>query len=390
MRIAILSRGPGLYSTRRLKEACLQRGHECKVLDTLRFGIDVEQGDPGLFFKGKALRPYDAVIPRIAAPITFYGCAVVRQFEQMGVYCINPSHAISVSRDKLRSIQVMSRHRIGFPKTMFAKDKQTVLRALQEVGTPAVIKLLEGTQGIGVILAESRKVAEAIMETLQEAAGQNVLVQQFVPESKGRDVRAVVVGGRVVAAMRRSAQGDEFRSNVHRGGSVEGIELDEEYTRTAVLAAQVMGLRFAGVDMLEGPDGPLVIEVNSSPGLEGIEAATGHDVAGEVVQLIEDEVTLPEVDINQRLSLRNGYGVTEFQISPESPLAGQSIKQSGLREREVIVLSINRGGHAISAPIASEQILAGDVLLCYGKLLTLKGLVPPRKPRKRKRKPASR
>jgi len=391
MRIAILSRGPKLYSTRRLKEACASRGHEVLVLNPMRFAIDVQRGKPALYYKDRPLRDYDAVIPRIGASITFFGTAVVRQFEQMGVFCLNPSHAISVSRDKLRSIQVLSRHRIGFPKTTFVKDKQQILTALGRVGTPTVVKLLEGTQGIGVILAEDRKVAEAVTETLQQAAGQNVLLQQFVKESRGKDIRALVIGGRVVAAMRRKAVGDEFRSNVHRGGQVEPVQLDEEYERTAIHAAQIMGLRMAGVDMLESNDGPMVMEVNSSPGLEGIESATNIDVARTVVELIEEEVLFPEIDIRQRLTLQAGYGVLEIPVPAESELAHKSVRETGLRDRDAIVLSITREGVTIPNPKESREILPGDVLLCFGKSLTLRGLVPPRAPkgRKRRKKPAT-
>ena len=392
MRIAILSRGPRLYSTRRLKAACIERGHEALVLNPMRFAIDVQRGKPSLHYRDRLLRDYDAVIPRIGASITFFGTAVVRQFEQMGVFCVNPSHAISVSRDKLRSIQVLSRHRIGFPKTTFVRDKRQVLTALDRVGTPTVLKLLEGTQGVGVILAEDRKVAEAVMETLQQAAGQNVLLQEFVKESRGKDIRALVVGGRVVAAMRRRAVGDEFRSNVHRGGQVEPVELDEEYERTAIHAAQIMGLRLAGVDMLEGNDGPMVMEVNSSPGLEGIEAATQVDVARAVVDLIEEEVLFPEIDIRQRLTLQAGYGVLEIPVSQESELAHKTVKDTGLRDRDAIILSISREGITIPNPKESREILPGDVLLCFGKSLTLRGLTPPRAPRrsrKRRRPPAA-
>ena len=386
MRICILSRGPRLYSTRRLKEAATSRGHDALVLNTMRFGIRVEQGHPHLYFKGRKLRDYDAVIPRIGSSITFFGTAVARQFEQMGIFCLNPSHGISVSRDKLRSTQVLSRHRIGFPKTVFAKDKDGVMAALDTIGIPAVIKLLEGTQGIGVILAESRKMAEAVMEALQEGAKQNVIVQEFVKESRGRDVRAIVVGDQVIAAMRRVAKGDEFRSNVHRGGTTEAVELDEEFTRTAVHAAQIMGLRFAGVDMLEGKNGPLVMEVNSSPGLEGIEQATGIDIAGAVISLIEEEIDIPEIDIRQRLTLRNGYGVTEFPISSESDLAHRSIAASGLRERDVVVLSITRDSVTIPNPRSDRELLPGDNLLCYGKLLTLRSLVPHSDPDAKQKK----
>jgi ribosomal protein S6--L-glutamate ligase len=385
MRIAILSRTSKLYSTRRLKEACVRRGHLPVVLDPMRFSIDVEQGNPQLYFRNRQVKEFDAVIPRIGASITFFGCAVVRQFEQMGVFCLNPSHGISVSRDKFRSIQVLSRHRVGFPRTIFVKDKHAIVPMLDKVGMPSVVKLLEGTQGIGVILAETRVVAEAIVEALQEGAKQHVLVQRFIAESRGRDIRALVCGDRVVAAMRRVARNDEFRSNFHRGGATERVKLDPEYERSAVHAAQVLGLRFAGVDMLEGRDGPLVLEVNSSPGLEGIEHASGMDVADAAIQLIEEEVLLPEVDIRQRLSLRNGYGVTEFKVTPDSELCGRSIEDTGLRERDVVVLSISRDSVTIPNPKPDHVITAGDILLCYGKILTLRGLVPPIPSQKKKR-----
>ncbi len=385
MRIAILSRNSKLYSTKRLVQACKDRGHEVKVLDSLHFSIDVQHGNPDLYYNGKPLRSYDAVIPRIGASITFFGTAVVRQFEQMGVFCLNPSHAISVSRDKLRSIQVLSRHKVNFPHTIFAKEKRSVIAALERIGTPSVLKLLEGTQGTGVILAETQKIAEAVLETLQEVAKQNVLVQKFVAESRGKDIRAFVVGDKVVAAMRRVAQGDEFRSNVHRGGLTEVVELSEEYKRTAIHAAQILGLRVAGVDMLEGNDGPEVMEVNSSPGLEGIETSTGVDVAGAIISLIEEEVLLPEVDIRQRLTLRNGYGVTEFPLGPDSNLVGQTIVDSGLRSMDVVILSIQRDSVTIPNPSPETQLAAGDILLCYGKQLTLKSFVPPPSRKKRKR-----
>ena len=264
MRIAILSRGSKLYSTRRLKEACEMRGHEARVLNTLSFTIEVEQGNPSLYYRHRPVRDFDAVVPRIGASITFFGTAVVRQFEQMGVFCVNPSHGISVARDKLRSIQALSRHRLGIPKTLFVRHRDEILPAIERLGgVPVVIKVLEGTQGIGVILADTSRSAESIVETLQGPAKQNVLLQEFVKESRGRDIRALVVGSRVVAAMRRVAQGDEFRSNVHRGGRVEGVSLDEEYRRAAVHAAQIMGLRVAGVDLLEGAKGPVVMEVSA-------------------------------------------------------------------------------------------------------------------------------
>jgi len=370
MRIAILSRGPKLYSTRRIVEAARQRGHEARVLNTLLFSIEVASHSPRLYYKDKPLPRYDAVVPRIGASITFFGTALVRQFEQMGVFCVNPSHAISVSRDKLRALQVLSRHRAGIPTTLFVRHAG---------------EILPGTQGIGVILAESTKIAEAVIETLSGPAKMSVLLQKFVKESKGRDVRVLVVGSRVVAAMRRVAQGDEFRSNVHRGGHAEAVELPEEYERTAVHAAQVMGLRVAGVDMLEGRDGPIVMEVNSSPGLEGIESATGIDIAAEIVRLIEEEVLFPEIDIRQRLTLQSGYGVMEIPIDESSELCGKTIADSKLRERDVLVLTIQRGGLSIPNPRNTREILAGDVLLCFGKSLTLRSLAPRPKARRRRR-----
>ena len=229
----------------------------------------------------------------IGASITFFGTAVVRQFEQMDVFCANSSAGISNSRDKLRSLQILARHKIGMPPTTFVRDKKDVLPAIERVGgAPVIIKLLEGTQGVGVILADSAKIAEAIIETLQSTK-QNVLVQRFVAESKGRDIRAFVVGDQVVAAMRRVAQGQEFRSNVHRGGQTQPLELDEEYSATAIRAAQIMGLRVAGVDMLEGKNGPQILEVNSSPGLEGIEGCTQLDVAGAIIDYIAAPGRLP-------------------------------------------------------------------------------------------------
>lgn len=390
MKIALLSRSPNAYSTRRLREAARARGHQCRVFNTLRFGIYVEHHRPSLTWGGKPLSSYDAVVPRIGASITFYGTAVVRQFEQMGVFCLNGSAAISVSRDKLRSLQILSRHDIGMPKTAFVHDNVDVLRAIDEVGgAPVIIKLLEGTQGIGVILAESAKVAEAIVEAFA-GLRQNVLIQKFVAESKGKDVRAFVVGDRVVAAMRRSAAGTEFRSNVHRGGTTQAVDLPEEYQRTAVQAAQIMGLRVAGVDMLEGKEGPQVMEVNSSPGLEGIEGATGVDVAGRVIEYLEQEVMFPEVDLRQRLTLKSGYGVAEVPALAGSELIGRTIAETGLRDRDVLVLSIMRQGLTIPNPRGSREILEGDMLICFGKQLTLSALVPPKRRKRPGKKMASR
>ena len=269
------------------------------------------------------------------------------------------------------------------------RDRWDVLPAIERVGgTPVIIKLLEGTQGVGVILAETAKIAEAIIETLQTAR-QNVLVQRFVAESRGKDIRAFVVGDRVVAAMRRTAQGGEFRSNVHRGGRTEAIELDAETAETAVRAAQIMGLKIAGVDMLEGADGPKIIEVNSSPGLEGIESATQLDIAGAVVDYIAAQVDFPELDIRQRLTVSQAYGVAEISIPDGSEYVGKTISSSGLRERDINVLTLNRGTTVIPNPNKDRQIVAGDRLLCFGKLESMRELIPPcarkqRRPKVRK------
>lgn len=376
MDIAILSSGARLYSTTRIKEAAKKRGHKVRVYDPLHFTIFVEGGSPSLHYRNKPMPRPDAIIPRIGASITFFGTALVRQFEQIGTFCLNTSNAISASRDKLRCFQILSTHRIGLPKTAFVRQRYAVLPAIENVGgAPVIIKLLEGTQGIGVILADSPKIAEAIIETLQSTK-QNVLIQSFVKESKGRDVRAFVVGDKVVAAMRRVARGDEFRSNVHRGGFTQKISLPPDYERAAIMAAQILGLRVAGVDMLEGARGPQIMEVNSSPGLEGIEGATGVDVADEIIKYIEEQVLFPEIDVRQKLMLDKSYGIAEVPIGPDSPLIGKTVKDSGLRRQDVLVLSIQRGSTVISNPRPTREIMNGDQLLCYGKMQVLKGLVP--------------
>ena len=350
MKLAILSRSTTCYSTRRLREAAIQRGHNVKVLNTLKFALDLEEGNPDIYFAQKQLSQYDAILPRIGASITYYGTAVVRQFEQMSVFTANSAAGISNSRDKLRSLQILSRHQIGIPQTTFVRDKKDVLPAIGRVGgAPVIIKLLEGTQGIGVLLAESVKSAEAIIELLHSQQ-LNVLIQKFVVESKGRDIRALVVGDQVVGAMRRVAQGQEFRSNVHRGGLTERVELDETYRETAVRAAQIMGLRVAGVDLLEAKDGPQVLEVNSSPGLEGIEGCTQLDIAGAIIDYIAAQVDFPEIDLRQRLTVSRGYGVTEIFIPDGSKYVGKSISESGLRENDINVLTLYRDTTIIPNP----------------------------------------
>ncbi len=383
MKLAILSCGPRCYSTRRLKEAAEKRGHEVDVLNTLKFAIDLDRGSPDLYYRQKLLSEYDAVLPRIGASITYFGTAVVRQFQEMDIFCANTAHGIMNSRDKLRSLQLLSRHHVGIPKTNYVRDKRDVLPAIERVGgAPVVIKLIEGTQGIGVLLAETTQAAESIIELLQSQK-QNVLVQKFVAESKGKDIRALVVGNQVVAAMRRVAQGQEFRSNVHRGGRTEAVELSDQYKETAIRAAQIMGLQVAGVDMLEGADGPQIMEVNSSPGLEGIETCTQLDIAGAIVDYIAAQVDFPEIDIRQRLTVSKGYGVSELYIPEGSQYVGQTISGSGLLEQDINVLTLYRGNKVIPNPKVSRQLEPEDKLLCFGRMENMRQMVPIKSRRKR-------
>ena len=287
MKIAILSRNKNLYSTRRLIEACEQRGHEPVVLDVLRSYMEVVPSKPEVHFKGNVLDMFDAVIPRIGASVTFYGTAVLRQFEMMGAFPLNESVAISRSRDKLRSLQLLSRKGVGLPSTGFAHDPDDIQDLIKMVGgAPLVIKLLEGTQGIGVVLAETKKAAESVIEAFMGIKA-NIMVQEYIKEAGGADIRCFVVGGKVVATMMRQAPPGEFRSNLHRGGSASIIRISPAERATAVKAARVMGLNVAGVDLLRSERGPLVMEVNSSPGLEGIETSTGKDIAGMIIDFIE-------------------------------------------------------------------------------------------------------
>ena len=292
MRLVILSRQESLYSTRVLLEAAQQRGHEVRVLDTLQFDIRLRRRNPELFYQGEPVGPVDAVIPRIGASITFFGLAVVRQFEMMGVYCLNESQAIARSRDKLRCLQLLSRHDIGLPPTVYTRQADHIPACIERVdGPPVVVKLLEGTQGIGVVLAETTRAASSVIEAFH-GLEQNILIQQFIREAKGADIRALVVGRKVVAAMKRQAVAGEFRSNLHRGGTAKAMRLPPDYRKTALAAAKAMGLTLAGVDLIESAEGPMVMEVNSSPGLEGIQKTTGVDVAAAIIELVEREAPI--------------------------------------------------------------------------------------------------
>lgn len=290
MNIKILSRNPKLYSTQRLIEAAKKRKHEIEVIDPLKCDIVIEKRKPNIYYKGGYIENVDAIIPRIGSSVTFYGTAVVRQFEMMGAFTTTDSEALVRSRDKLRSLQVLSRARIGLPKTVFTNYSRDVEGVIKQVGgVPLVVKLLEGTQGLGVVLAETKNAAESVIEAFNGLQAR-VIVQEFIKEAKGADIRAFVVDGHVVGAMKRQGKEGEFRSNLHRGGSAAIIELSDEEEIAAVKATKAMGLGVAGVDMLQSSRGPLILEVNSSPGLEGIEKATHKDIAKSIIRYIEKNV----------------------------------------------------------------------------------------------------
>ncbi|WP_400192160.1 30S ribosomal protein S6--L-glutamate ligase [Hymenobacter sp. B81] len=284
MKLAILSREPKLYSTQRLVEAAVARGHQVEVIDHLQCNLVLEKGTPSIIYEGRRLEGFDAVIPRIGASVTFYGTAVVRQFEMMKVRTAVDSQAIVRSRDKLRSMQILARAGVGMPKTAFTNYSDEVLEMIQQVGgAPVIIKLLEGTQGLGVVLAETEKAAQSVIEAFHNLKAR-IIVQEFIAESKGADLRAFVVNGEVVGAMKRQGKEGEFRSNLHRGGTGKLVKLTRAEKAAALLATKALGLGIAGVDMLQSQRGPLVLEVNSSPGLEGIEKATGLDIAGKIIE----------------------------------------------------------------------------------------------------------
>ncbi|CAM5191971.1 30S ribosomal protein S6--L-glutamate ligase [Alishewanella longhuensis] len=290
MKIAILSRNAELYSTKRLVDAATSLGHEVRVIDPLMCYMNINRSNSSIHYKGEVLEGFDAVIPRIGASITFYGTAVLRQFEMMGVYSLNESVAIGRARDKLRSLQLLARQGIGLPVTGFADKPGDIPDLIEMVGgAPLVIKLLEGTQGIGVVLAETRTAAESVIDAFM-GLNAHILVQEYIREANGADIRCFVVGDKVIAAMKRQAKAGEFRSNLHRGGTASKVTLTPEERRTAIAAAKTMGLAVAGVDLLRSNHGPVVMEVNSSPGLEGIENATGKDVAGQIIAHLEKQV----------------------------------------------------------------------------------------------------
>ncbi len=375
LRVLILSRIAGSYSTQRLKEACASRGHAVRVLNTLNFSLLLETQRPQLFYRGRPLSDYDAVIPRIGASVSAQGTAVVRQLEQMGVFALNSAQAIATSRDKLRALQILSGHDVAFPPTAFVRERESVRSAIAQVGgPPVIIKLTEGSQGAGVILADSSKGAEAILESLL-LARQSVIVQKFVSECSGSDLRALVVGGRVVAAMRRRAAPDEFRSNVHRGGRPERVRLERSLEDLALRATQILGLRVAGVDLIESDEGPMVLEVNSSPGLDGIESATGVDVAGAIVEHLEQQIVFPDIDLKQRLTSSPEHGVAELVVGPESLFANRSIGALASAGLRAAILSVTRVDAVFPNPAPELALRVGDRVLCFGALAELRELL---------------
>ncbi len=368
-RLAVLSRGPRLYSTRRLVEEARLRDVDVAVLDPMQFSLFVADQDIGILHKGQRF-DYDAVIPRIGHSITKHGVSVLRHLEQLEVWTANSSQGILQSRDKLHSSQILARNRIPTPRTAYVRDMQDIERAIEAVGgLPVVVKVTQGTQGQGVFLRhtlhETRNLVQGLLVT-----GKAVLIQQYISESHGKDIRALVVGGKVVACMRRKARGREFRSNYHLNGTVEKVEITDEYSEVACRAARVLGLNVAGVDLLEGNDGPLVLEVNSSPGLEGIEKASGVNVAGAIIEYVMSESDFSEINVDQLLRTIPGQGVLSVHMRNHPHLIGAPISE--IFKGEIPVFALSRAGDLIWNPEPDLQLRFGDSLICYGDLELLR------------------
>ena len=368
LRLAVLSRGPRLYSTRRIVEEAKQRGLEVEVCDPMKFSLVVSEGTVDVLHKGKHFT-HDAVIPRIGHSITQHGVAVLRHIEHLGIWTANTGQGILQSRDKLQASQLLARNRIPVPKTVYVRDILDVEQAIETVGgLPVVVKVTQGTQGDGVFLRhtafEVRNLVQGLLMT-----GKSVLVQEYIAESHGKDIRALVVGDQVVACMRRRARGREFRSNYHLNGTVEKVDLPEGYAEAACRAARLLGLNIAGVDLLEGKDGPLVLEVNSSPGLEGIEKASGVNVAGAIIDYVMEDTAFSEVDIGQLLRTVPGSGVLSLQLRNHPKMVGQRLSDVFA---SVPVFALSRGNHLVWNPDPDLQLRYDDVLVCYGELTELR------------------
>ena len=368
LRLAVLSRGPRLYSTRRIVDEAKKRGLQVEVCDPMKFSLVVNDGTVDVLHKGRHFT-HEAVIPRIGHSITEHGVAVLRHIEQLGIWTANTGQGILQSRDKLQASQILARNRIPVPKTVYVRDILDVEQAIETVGgLPVVVKVTQGTQGDGVFLRhtafEVRNLVQGLLMT-----GKSVLVQEYIAESHGKDIRALVVGDRVVACMRRRARGREFRSNYHLNGTVEKVDLPEGYAEAACRAARVLGLNIAGVDLLEGKDGPLVLEVNSSPGLEGIEKASGVNVAGAIVDYVMEDTAFSEVDIGQLLRTVPGSGVLSLQLRNHPKMVGKRLSDVFA---SVPVFALSRGDRLVWNPDADLQLRYDDVLVCYGELIELR------------------
>jgi len=372
VRLAVLSRGPRLYSTRRLVEEARLREIEVAVLDPMQFSLFVTEQEIGILHQGAPFK-YDAVIPRIGHSITKHGVAVLRHLEQLEVWTANSSRGILQSRDKLHSGQILSRNKISTPRTAYVRDMKDIQRAIDTVGgLPVVVKVTQGTQGQGVFLRhtihETRNLVQGLLMT-----GKSVLIQEYIAESHGKDIRALVVGGKVVASMRRKARGREFRSNYHLNGTVENVDLPEEYAEMACRAARVLGLNVAGVDLLEGNSGPLVLEVNSSPGLEGIEKASGVNVAGAIIDYVISESDFSEVNVDQLLRTIPGHGVLSVHLRNHPKLIGKPI--GDLFKGDVPIFALSRAGDLIWNPESDMQLRFHDTVICYGDLEELRAAI---------------
>ena len=368
LRLAVLSRGPRLYSTRRIVEEAKKRNIDVEVCDPMKFSLVVDQGSVDVLHRG---RPFakDAVIPRIGHSITQHGVAVLRHIEQLGIWTANTGRGILQSRDKLHASQLLARNRIPVPKTVYVRDILDVEQAIETVGgLPVVVKVTQGTQGDGVFLRhtafEVRNLVQGLLMT-----GKSVLVQEYIGESHGKDIRALVVGDKVVACMRRRARGREFGSNFHLNGTVEAVELPEAYAEAACRAARILGLNIAGVDLLEGNNGPLVLEVNSSPGLEGIEKASGVNVAGAIIDYVMEDTAFSEVDIGQLLRTVPGSGVLSLQLRNHPKMVGKRLREVFAA---VPVFALSRGDRLVWNPDEELQLRYDDVLVCYGELTELR------------------
>ena len=374
LKLAVLSRGPRLYSTRRLVQEAKKRGIDVEVTDPMKFSLFVDDGAIDIHSAGQPFT-HEAVIPRIGHSITKHGVAVLRHMEQLGIWTVNTGQGILQSRDKLHASQILAKNKIPVPKTTYVRDTIDVEPAIDFVGgLPVVIKVTQGTQGQGVFLRhtlhESRSLVQGLLLT-----GKSVLVQEYIAESHGKDIRALVVGDRVVAAMRRRARGREFRSNYHLNGTVEKVELTPEFEEQACRAARVLGLNIAGVDLLEAENGPLVLEVNSSPGLEGIEKASGVNVAGEIIDFVTNQTAFSEVDLDQLLRTIPGSGVLSIQLRNHPNLVGQKVSNIFNLGSNIPVFALSRENKLIWNPSDELLLRYDDVIVCYGDLSELRASV---------------